>query len=280
MQSEQQISTQTKKSTATVKKDKKVKTKETEEQSTVQQVEQSPAPAPVVVLAPAPVVVQTAAPVVAPSTELEPTTDVAVVQEFDILAVLEFLNSSSDKFTENSKFFKDASLTKDERNKIDLSLKKFAKASSAFSTSYTEYLAKQVSLLEKNSGSKSGGVKKVQDKEKSAIHKKLNVHPFLLKFMNLEPGTLVSRSDALTAITGFVKQEKVKNPEIIAADDKRSFKLLGDLKTLFGGIEGVMVSKGMIAEKQMPTQIKYTQIMQYMTHCFIKTEGTTDATVV
>jgi hypothetical protein len=278
MQSEQQISTQTKKSTTVVKKDKKVKTKETEEQSTVQQVEQSPAP--VVVLAPAPVVVQTAAPVVAPSTELEPTTDVAVVQEFDISAVLEFLNSSSDKFTENSKFFKDATLTKDERNKIDLSLKKFAKASSAFSSSYTEYLAKQVSLLEKNSGSKSGGVKKVQDKEKSAIHKKLTVHPFLLSFMKLEPGTLVSRSDALTAITGFVKQEKVKNPEIIVADDKRSFKLLGDLKTLFGGIEGIMVSKGMIAEKQMPLQIKYTQIMQYMTHCFIKTEGTTDATVV
>ena len=265
MQSEQQVSKQTKKSTSVAKKAKK----EPEQQLQVEVVSQpvAPAPAPVVLqsvvaLAPATVVVE----------ETLQSTDSVVVQESDFSAVLDFLNTSSDKFTELSKFFKESTLSKDERGKLDTGLKKFLKASSAFQMSYMEHLARQVSLLEKNSGSKSGGVKKVQDKEKSAIHKKLNVHPFLLSFMKLEPGTHVSRSDALTAITGFVKQEKLKNPEIIVTDDKRSFKLLGDLKTLFGGIEGIMVSKGLIADKQMPAQIKYTQIMQYMTHCFIKAD--------
>jgi hypothetical protein len=262
MQSEQQVSKQTKKSTSVAKKAQK----EPEQQLQPEVVSQPVAPAP------EPVVLQS---VVAPAVVVEETvqsTDSVVVQESDFSAVLDFLNTSSDKFTELSKFFKESTLSKDERGKLDTGLKKFLKASSAFQMSYMEHLARQVSLLEKNSGSKSGGVKKVQDKEKSAIHKKLSVHPFLLSFMKLEQGTLVSRSDALTAITGFVKQEKLKNPEIIVADDKRSFKLLGDLKTLFGGIEGIMVSKGLIADKQMPSQIKYTQIMQYMTHCFIKAD--------
>jgi hypothetical protein len=39
-----------------------------------------------------------------------------------------------------------------------------------------------------------------------------------------------------------------------------------------------MVTKNLLNDgKQMPTEIKYTQIMQYMTHCFIKSD---EATVV
>jgi hypothetical protein len=101
--------------------------------------------------------------------------------------------------------------------------------------------------------------------------------------MNLEQGTLVSRSDALTAITGYVKQEKEKNPDIILESDKRSFKLIGDLKVLFDGIQQVMESKNLLENKQMPTEIKYTQIMEYMTHCFIKHDDistVTDVTTV
>ena len=94
--------------------------------------------------------------------------------------------------------------------------------------------------------------------------------------MKLPQGTLVSRSDALTAITGFVKDAKVGNPDIIVADDKKTFKIIGELQTLFKGIEKVMISRNAL-EGQMPTQIKYTQIMQYMTHCFVKND---EATVV
>ena len=203
----------------------------------------------------------------------EPSTVSVVLQDMDLF--VDFMNVTSDKFTEFSKFFKESSFTKDERNKVDTGFKRLFKAVTVFQNSYLDNLSKQVSSLEKSSGHKTGSVKKVQSKEKSAIHKKLNVQPFLLKFMGLEPGTTVSRSDALTSITGYVAKEKLTNPNIIVENDKRSFKLIGDLKGLFNGIEGVMKSKGLLETTQFPTQIKYTQIMQYMTHCFIKTDNVT-----
>lgn len=193
-----------------------------------------------------------------------------VLQEIDINIIIDYLNTSSDRLMEYAKFFKDNAISKDERIKIETSFKKFFKVTSSLQTGYYDYLSKQVNMLEKNSGNKNG-VKKVTDKEKSAIHKKLPVQPFLLSFMKLPSETLVSRSDALTAITNFVKEEKIKNPSIIVADDKRSFHIVGELKTLFNGIEKIMKSKNLLDDKQqIPTQIKYTQIMQYMTHCFIK----------
>jgi len=196
--------------------------------------------------------------------------DTIVLQDLDINVILEYLNTSSDRLIEYAKFFKDNAITKEERIKIETGFKKFYKATSTLQNGYYDYLSKQVNILEKNSGSKSG-VKKVTDKEKSAIHKKLPVQPFLLSFMKLPGDSQVSRSDALTAITNFVKEEKIKNPSIIVTDDKRSFHIVGELKVLFNGIEKIMRGKNLIDEKQqIPTQIKYTQIMQYMTHCFIK----------
>lgn len=193
-----------------------------------------------------------------------------VLQDLDINVILDYLNTSSDRLVEYAKFFKDNAMSKDERIKVENGFKKFFKATSTLQTGYYEYLSKQVNILEKNSGNKNGA-KKVTDKEKSAIHKKLPVQPFLLSFMKLPSDTLVSRSDALTAITNFVKDEKIKNPSIIVSDDKRSFHIVGELKILFNGIEKIMRSKNLIDEKEpIPTQIKYTQIMQYMTHCFIK----------
>jgi hypothetical protein len=219
---------------------------------------------------------QVSAPVETPEVEQQLTETEVVVQEYDINSVLEFMDLTSNKFIELSKFFKDNVVSKEERNKLETSYKKFNKSYSQFQGAWPEYLSRQVSILEKNVGNKSGGQKKVTDKEKSAIHKKLQVHPFLLDFMKLPQGTLVSRSDALTAITGFVKDAKVGNPDIIVADDKKTFKIIGELQTLFKGIEKVMISRNAL-EGQMPTQIKYTQIMQYMTHCFVKND---EATVV
>lgn len=203
----------------------------------------------------------------------EKSDDVVILQDLEFNVVFDYLNTSSDKLIEYSKYFKDNTLSKDERTKIENGFKKYTKATSMIQQAYYEHLSKQVSSLEKNSGNKSGGVKKVTDKEKSAIHKKHNVHQFLLEFMKLEPNTLVSRSDALTAITGYVKQEKIKNPDIIVTNDKMKFKLIGDLKSLFDGIEGVMKTKNVL-NNPMPTEIKYTQIMEFMTHCFIKNEET------
>ena len=275
MQVEQSTTTQVKKSTAK-KGSKNAKVSQSEEPEQVQQqVEtQVQVSAPVQVQEP----VQVSAPVetIEPVVEQQSTESEVVVQEYDISSVLEFMNSTSDKFIELSKFFKDNVVSKEERNKLEASYKKFNKSYSQFQSAWPEYLSRQVSILEKNVGHKSGGQKKVTDKEKSAIHKKLPVHPFLLDFMKLPQGTLVSRSDAFTAITGFVKDAKVGNPDIIVADDKKTFKIIGELQTLFKGIEKVMISRNAL-EGQMPTQIKYTQIMQYMTHCFVKND---EATVV
>jgi len=291
MQSEQVNTTQTKKSTG-VKKEKKLKSKNTELEQSDQVVEQvsskvepivesvltekKPVVQEPVVLEP---VVQEPVSVLQESVTIEQSksSDDAVLQELDFTSVVDFINSTSDKLLEYSKYFKDSTLSKDERGKVETSFKKFQKSYNTFQNTYYDHLSRQVSTLEKSSGSKSGGTKKVQDKEKSAIHKKLPVHPFLLSFMKLDQGTFVSRSDALTAITGFVKQEKETNPEIIVESDKRSFKLIGELKVLFNGIEQIMKSKNLLDDKQMPTEIKYTQIMQYMTHCFIKND---DVTVV
>ena len=191
----------------------------------------------------------------------------------DLQTVLDYINVASDKFTEFSKAFKDFSLNKEDRSKVELALKKFTKATSLLQTSYVDLLSKQVSTLEKNVVSKSSEPKKVFDKEKAAIHKKLVAQPFLLVFMKAEPGALVSRAEALSAITGYVKAQKQTNPDILVEGDKKSFKLVGDLKILFDGIRGVMENKKLVTvEKPFPETIKFTQIMEYMSHCFIKDE--------
>jgi hypothetical protein len=268
MQSEQQINTtQTKKSTG-IKKEKKLKSKNTESEEQV--VEQVQPIIEQVVMESKPLVQESCSPV-----EQTKSSDEVVLQELDFTTVVEFINTTSDRLLEYAKYFKDSTLSKDERGKVETSFKKFQKSYNTVQNAYYDHLSRQVSTLEKSSGSKSGGTKKVQDKEKSAIHKKLHVHPFLLNFMKLDQGTLVSRSDALTAITGFVKQEKEINPDIIVSTDKRSFRLIGELKVLFNGIEQIMKSKNLLDGKEIPTEIKYTQIMQYMTHCFVKSDDTT-----
>lgn len=210
--------------------------------------------------------------------EVKPSSETVVLQEntlnIEINQVIDYINNTSDKLNnEYSKFFKENSFTKDDRLKVEATFKKFSKATNSFQQLYYDYLSKQVNVLEKNSGNKSGGKKKTIDAGKSAIHKKHQVHPFLLKFMKLDQGSLVSRSDALSAITGYVKQEKLTNPNIIVENDKMKFKLIGELKLLFDGIEGVMNTKNLLNGEKMPTEIKYTQIMQYMTHCFIKVDS-------
>jgi hypothetical protein len=277
MQVEQQTTSQVKKSSNAKKGTKNSKVSQSEEPVQVQQSVESP----VLVQENVELSVPVSEPVVQQQLSLESVEPEQVlnesevtVQEYDINSVLEFMNNTSDKFIELSKFFKDNVVSKEERNKLETSYKKFNKTYSQFQSAWPEYLSRQVNILEKNVGNKSGGQKKVTDKEKSAIHKKLSVHPFLLDFMKLPQGTLVSRSDALTAITGFVKDAKVNNPDIIVADDKKTFKIIGELQTLFKGIEKVMISRNALTGP-MPTQIKYTQIMQYMTHCFVKNDEPT-----
>jgi hypothetical protein len=282
MQSEQQL-TQTQIKKSSVKKEKKPKTKSTDSVQNVDQALDQPLVDSKVDTTPQVVVDSTPQQVVELTPEEVVKLDIEehslneqegiILEELGFTIVLDKLNSISDQFHEFNSFFKNFSFSKEERLKIEPIFKKTQKSFLALQTAYYDNLSRKLSISEKNSGNRSNGTKKVQDKEKSAIHKKLAVHPFLLKFMKLDQGTLVSRSDALTAITGYVKQEKEINPDIIVESDKRSFKLIGELKDLFDGIEKVMRSKNLLENSQIPSEIKYTQIMEYMTHCFLRPDA-------
>jgi hypothetical protein len=247
----------TKKSSTGEKKPKKSTKASPEEEISQEPVVQEQASEPVVVQAPEPTV------------EVSVSQETVVLPQFDFGAFLDSLNKLTDEYLEQSKLFK-SPFSKDERAKFETAYKKHLKARMTFDDSYRESLTKQMSSLEKNTTTKSSAPKKVQDKENAAINKKHEVQPFLLQFMQLDAGTQVSRASALKAITSYVKKAKLDNPSIIAENDKRSFKLIGDLKPLFDSIEKVMKTNGLLEGKTFPTQIKYTEIMGFMSHCFIK----------
>jgi len=204
--------------------------------------------------------------------------ETVVVQEFDMNQSIEEFNVLCDKISEFSKAFKDYSLVqKDQRSKVDQLIKKFKKSTMQAESAFFELCFKQISVVEKSGGGKASVQKKVTDKSKSPVHKKQVVRSALLKFMDLEPNTLVSRAEALNAINSFVREQKEKkNPEIVVAGDNRSFRLIGKLKVLFDGLAPVMVAKGITTP--VPDHIKFTDIMGYMSHCFVGAEEAAAAT--
>lgn len=215
--------------------------------------------------------VQVQAPVESQSSEVK-VSEQEVSTETTFQSVFDYMNVISENLIEKSKSFKEDNMDRDTRTKFEASFNKLNKAVAQFTRSYNEALLRQLNISEKN-GSKSSVKKTITDKDKIAIHKKHAVYEFLLVFMKMPSGTKVSRAEALTAITRYVKEQKAVNPEIIVGDDNRSFKIVGDLKVLFDGIEKNLVKNNMLLQP-MPTQIKFTQIMTFMSHCFIKETNT------
>jgi hypothetical protein len=253
--------------TTTEKKTKKVVSKATKPEETV-----SPA-TPVVTTTVAPptsTVVEVAAPTTTP-TEESTTTPTENTEASTQL--LEQFNDLSDKLTDFTKNMRNITFNnKDVRNKFETVFKKFFKASSQLTVTYPEIISKQLTVAEKSSHGKSS-VKKTTNKDKSAVNKKLAVEDNLLTFMGLEKGTLVSRAEALQAITGYVKSVKeTGNPDIKVEGNNRAFKLIGKLGPLFKGIEKTMLERGDLKKGEIvPDKITYIQIMKYMTYCFKKT---------
>ena len=257
--------------TSTEKKTKKVVSKATKPDETV-----TPA-TPVVtttVSPPTSTVVEVAAPTatVTPITE-ESTTTATTTENTEVSTqLLEQFNDLSDKLTDFTKNMRNITFSnKDVRNKFETVFKKFFKASSQLTVTYPEIISKQLSVAEKSSHGKSS-VKKTTNKDKSAVNKKLAVEDNLLTFMGFEKGTLVSRAEALQAITGYVKSVKeTGNPDIKVEGNNRAFKLIGKLGPLFKGIEKTMLERGDLKKGEMvPDKITYIQIMKYMTYCFKK----------
>jgi len=261
---------------STEKKVKKVVTKKKEE--TVEPVKE--------VLTSTPSTVTPVKEVVAPTTPVTSVTTTPVetvketVQEEQTASeevskqLLEQFNDLSDKFTDFVKNMRNIDFgNKDFRTKFDATFRKFSKASSQLMLTYPEVVSKQLSVAEKLSHGRSSS-KKTGNKEKSAVNKKLPVDENLLTFMGLESGTMVSRAEALQAITGYVKTLKESgNSDIKVEGNNRAFKIVGKLQTLFTGIEKVMLERGDLKKGEIiPDKITYIQIMKYMTYCFKKSD--------
>ena len=249
--------------TTTDKKTKKVVSKATKPEETVS----TATPVVTTIVAPPTPVVEVATPTTTPTEE--PTTENTEVST----QLLEQFNDLSDKLTDFTKNMRNITFSnKDVRNKFESVFKKFFKASSQLTITYPEIISKQLSVAEKSSHGKSS-VKKTTNKDKSAVNKKLAVEDNLLTFMGLEKGTLVSRAEALQAITGYVKSVKeTGNPDIKVEGNNRAFKLIGKLGPLFKGIEKTMIERGDLKKGEIvPDKITYIQIMKYMTYCFKKT---------
>ena len=202
--------------------------------------------------------------------------DVTSSHEFKIAKFQELntFSSNHEKYLNDFNFYVKenfSSFSKDEKNKCEYHLRKMQKNINNSYSNLFDTCFKNISTLEKSSGHKSSVKKSPEEKLNAAIHKKLEVYPYVLTFMNLPDNTMVSRADVLTAITSFVKSEKAIEPDMITCkDDKRSFYIIGKLKTFFDGISNIMKSKNI--EEEVPSQIKFTQIMKYMKYCFVKND--------
>lgn len=231
------------------------------------------------------------------------------VTEFTFDSFCDTIEDISKKILECSQSVKDISfLSKDNRARFDSLLTKYEKADLAFGKAIRSILLTTVQQQDKLLGNKnksSNAVKK--DSSKAAVHIPHNVQPYLLKFMGHDPSSAqkVSRNEALNAITTFVKTEQEKkNPDIIVEGNKKYFKLIGTLAQLFVSIGKTMEEKQakyktdiatyakqgssissedaklkakmeedlakIDAKLPIPSEICYTEIMGYMTHCFIK----------
>lgn len=236
-------------------------------------------------------------------------TDDEGVTEFTFDSFCDEIELISKKILECSQSVKDISfLTKENRTKFDSLLTKYEKADLAFGKAIRSILLTTVQQQDKLLGNKnksSSTVKK--DSSKAAVHIPHNVQPYLLKFMGHDPSSAqkVSRNEALNAITTFVKTEQEKkNPDIVVEGNKKYFKLIGTLAQLFVSIGKTMEEKQakfksdiatyakqgdslspedakikvkmeedlakIDSKLPIPSEICYTEIMGYMTHCFIK----------
>lgn len=115
------------------------------------------------------------------------------------------------------------------------------------------------------------GTEVKKDTSTHAVNKKKKAYEEVLNFMNLEKDTLVSRTDVMKAIYGYVDYERNTNPgEINIEGDKKSFKLVGKLFNLFKFLFETGKEKGAISnEIEFPSQLANTDIMKYTSLCFI-----------
>jgi hypothetical protein len=142
-----------------------------------------------------------------------------------------------------------------------------------FDASVTDFL-----VVESLASIKKKDAKKM--KSKSTIKKASHVttpsetYDFILNFMKqplttknaegVDEKTKVSKAEIMSKICDYVRDNKLQ-----LEDDKKTFALTGDLTALFSKIKENMKSRGKITpEIEAAKQVKYTQLMTYLTYCF------------
>ena len=184
--------------------------------------------------------------------------------------------------------------------------KKMDKAINSFETTYLETLASAFKNAKKSSKQKkvksesSGG-----STTEPAVKKPLECESCLHEFMGKsDTSELISRNQAYTAVTDFVKSEKKNNPDKISSnlESDKEFKVYGKLKTFLDAVSKIIgknmdmlkaeiktyeASKPQDGTKQMreltnlrdeserlsklktiPEVMGYTNVMSYTNLCF------------
>ena len=125
--------------------------------------------------------------------------------------------------------------------------KKMDKAINTFEITYLESLASAYKVAKKASSKKSA--KKSADPSnpgsEPAVKKPLECEKCLHEFMGkTDNSELISRNQAYTAVTDFVKSEKKSNPDKISAnlDNDKEFRVYGKLKTFLDSV-GKIINK-------------------------------------
>lgn len=135
--------------------------------------------------------------------------------------------------------------------------KKMDKAINTFEITYLESLSSAFKTAKKSSSKKAS--KKIYDASnpgpEPAVKKPLECENCLHTFMGKSDTTeLISRNQAYTSVTDFVKSEKKNNPEKISAnlESDKEFRVYGKLKTFLDSV-GTIINKNI---KLISSEIK------------------------
>lgn len=170
-----------------------------------------------------------------------------------MMSVIEqLLTSASTQIMDATTKLRSCSLSGANRTVLDELRRKFKKAyfnlDSEVDKLYTTALKSQEKELSKKNKTKSSS----GNKSNGAIMTPIEAEPFLLEFMGLPAGTLVSRNDARAKVYNFINEHRNnKNQDIFVYKegpngkelDNNQYKIIGSLATLFKGIDKVMASR-------------------------------------
>lgn len=240
-------------------------------------------------------------------TQLNDESTIEATDDQMMSVIEQLLTSASAQIMDAATKLRTCSLSGANRTVLDELRRKFKKAYFNLDTEvdklYTSALKSQEKELSKKNKTKSTS----GNKSNGAIMTPIEPEPFLLEFMGLPTGTLVSRNDARAKVYNFINEHRNnKNQDIFVYKDgpngkeldNNQYKIIGNLATLFKGIDKVMgsrlktlnaeIKKLEDAKKDVPNDlkkaqekitthianrrdsIKFTEVFTYNTYAFAK----------